>query len=310
MMKMEIIKNKFEECKNDGAYKRINSEHPLDIYLGFNDKHQKCLVIIANSHYKQIESSKMITVTLSLRTDNKYSLCFALNEDNMSDIFYQFCSDIIDKTNNLKNYDPILFIVERWKQWIQMFKNPGSLILPENEVRGLLGELIFLNEYMFPKYGISKSLISWEGSSLSHKDYEIDNTWYEIKTVKENALTVDISSVEQLQSDIDGKLVIYRLEPSNISVNETILLNKYVKVIEKKLIDLNYFALFTKKLEQRRYFYSEEYDKYIYSKKGVNFYLVNDDFPKITKDELKDGIARVSYQLYIDKLKKYIEVGE
>lgn len=309
---INIIKEKFEECKETKSFIRINEEHPSDTYVGYNENGNKTLAIIAYGEIEEIESTKLIEARILKRsTDNRLSLSFSLLNDIMSDIFYQFCDDIVQKTINLPHeINVIAFIIERWKKWIQMFKNPHTTIMSENEIRGLLGELIFLKEIMIKKYGISKSLESWIGSSMSHKDFEIDDTWYELKTIKENAITVEISSIEQLESSLYGELALVKLEPSNLTINNPISLNNYIKSIENLLETKEQINLFYKKLEERNYFYVEEYDKYVYANKGIDKYRVVEGFPKISNNDLKDGIVRVSYQIFINKIRDFLIVGD
>lgn len=309
---INIIKEKFEECRAPQSFIRINANHPLDTYVGYNENGNKTLAIVAKGEIEEIESTKLIEAKILKRTvDNRLSVSFSLLDDIMSDIFYQFCDDIVQKTINLPNdVEPITFIIERWKKWIQMFKNPHSIIMSESEIRGLLGELIFLKEIMIKKYGISKSLESWIGSSMAHKDFEIDDMWYELKTIQENAITVEISSIEQLESNLYGELVLVKLEASNLAINNPISLNNYIKSIENILKNKEQRDLFYDKLEQRKYFYAEEYDKYVYSNKGIDKYKVIDGFPRIYTSDLKDGIVRVNYQIYINKIKDFLIVEE
>lgn len=304
-MTIDEIKKKFEECKSSMSYKRVNPTHPVNIYVGYNEKGNKSLAIISNKCDLEFESTRLINVVLNVRSDGNYVLSFNLLDDSLSDIFYQFISDIVDKTYNLNEYSPIAFAIERWKKWIDMFKNPKNIFLSENEIRGLLGELIYLEKYMFKRYGIDKSLESWIGCSLSHKDFEIDDTWYELKTIKENALTVTISSIEQLDSNKNGELVLVKLEPSNESINEPIKLNDYIKKIENYFSNESQLNVFKEKLNERKYFYATEYDKYIYSIKSINHYIVNKDFPKLKSEDLPDSIARASYDLYIKKIENF-----
>ena len=37
-MTIDEIKEKFNECKNSLSYKRINPNHPVNIYIGYNEK--------------------------------------------------------------------------------------------------------------------------------------------------------------------------------------------------------------------------------------------------------------------------------
>ena len=38
--------------------------------------------------------------------------------------------------------------------------------------------------------------------------------------------------------------------------------------------------------------------------------MVNKEFPKVTKDSLKDGIVRVSYEIALNSIEKYMIEGE
>lgn len=304
-MNSEQLILKFKECEFTRSYKRIDVDHPVDIYVGYNVNGCKTLAIIAKGDIENVESTRLISVNVFKRNDGKLNLSFSLLDDTMSDIFYQFCNDIIFKTTKIDNVDAISYIINRWKSWIKVFKNPCSIVMSENEVRGLLGELIFLKEFMFEKYGIEKGLISWVGSSMAHKDFEINDTWYEVKSVRENALMVEISSVEQLESNVYGELVMVILEPSNMSIEQPILLNSYIKDIENMLENKEEVDLFYEKLEQRNYIYEDEYDKYVYSMKGIDKYSIVKDFPRILKSELKSGIERVKYYINIEHIREY-----
>ena len=126
-----------------------------------------------------------------------------------------------------------------------------------------------------------------------------------IKTIKENALTVTISSIEQLDSNKQRELVLIKLEPSNESTSEPIKLNDYIKKIESYFSNDHEFNSFKEKLDERKYFYAPEYDKYVYSIKGIDHYVVKEDFPKLKNNDLPDSIARASYDLYIKKIEDF-----
>lgn len=305
----EIIK-KFDELKGTIGYKRIDSNHPLDIYIGFDENGKKSFAIITDGEIDNVSSTKMIEVKFVKRTDERYNFSFSLIDSSMSDLFYIFCNDLISSSQNLKSISPLKFVIERWKSWLNLFQSPHSLILNENEIRGLLGELVFLKNIMFIKYGIEKSIASWIGVNKAHKDFEIDDTWYEVKTISQNAITVKISSIEQLDSNIDGTLVVVKLEPTNYSVNDHLQLNKLINSIYELIDDEILKNEFTNKLITVGYYYAEEYDKYIYSNKGIEYYLVDEKFPRLKKEELKDGIVRVSYELYLNNLKDFRVVGD
>ena len=305
----EEIKEKFDALKNHKGYIRINSTHPIDIYLGINELNQKSFVIITSGEIEEIESSKLINTDIRKREDDRVYISFDLLDNNMSDLFYKFCLDIIESTKKIPEYEIVSFVNKRWNDWVNLFKNPVNTILGEKEIKGLLGELVFLNEYMFKNYGIDDGLNSWMGPDLAHKDFEIEDTWYEIKTVNQNSLTVKISSIDQLDSKNQGMLVIIRLEPTNVKKSDYITLNQYVESIKTKL-STKQLLLFDRKLSYANYNYEKEYDKYIYYVQELELYIVNEKFPRISKEMLPNEIVRVSYEIAIDSIKRFEKIGD
>ena len=92
-----------------------------------------------------------------------------------------------------------------------MFKKVSCSLSNEKE-QGLFGELYFLDKYMIPKYGVDNSINAWTGPLGYNKDFSINNTWYEIKTIGVNSTCINISSLSQLSSDIPGILTILGLK--------------------------------------------------------------------------------------------------
>ena len=79
---ISLIKEKFEECKKTKSFIRINAEHPIDTYVGYNEKGYKTLVIVAHGEIEEIESTKLIESKIFKRTvDDRLSLSFSLLDD-------------------------------------------------------------------------------------------------------------------------------------------------------------------------------------------------------------------------------------
>ena len=90
---------------------------------------------------------------------------------------------------------------------------------------GLIGELLFLRDYMIPTYGEDNALLSWSGSELTHKDFSLKDCWYEVKAISTGKGSVRISSLEQLQSSIEGELAVFQLEKMS-PVYDGVTINK------------------------------------------------------------------------------------
>lgn len=304
---MNNIREIFKECNDILTFKRVSPTHPIKLYLGLDELGRKAMIYITNSVDTTFQSTKLIEVNIRTRHDGEKAVCFSLVDDMESDIFYKFCEDIIEHTQNANYLNALKIINNKWNRWINTFKNPHSKIMTEKEIRGLIGELVFLREFLFDKYTIEMAIHAWSGPNNSHKDVEISNTWYEIKTCYQSSKVITISSIEQLDSNIDGHLCIVELEDSNKYVDDCLTLNKLIDQINDMIIDNALKEEFMKKVESVGYYYHEEYDSFIYSCKSIDNYLVNDKFPRLKKINLPKEIATASYELLIPNLREFLE---
>ena len=81
------------------------------------------------------------------------------------------------------------------------------------ELRGLVGELLYLERVAIPKYGIEAAVACWVGPKGADQDFVSQDKRIEVKTIREGADRVRISSAEQLDvSGHDLKLAMVVLE--------------------------------------------------------------------------------------------------
>lgn len=304
------LEYKFELGRENCSYRRVDSKHILDIYVGYNPNKQMSMIITEIGEVKDIHSSKCIDVKMYEKLPNKVSISFNLMDKSMNKLFLQFCNDIIESTRDVDQNKSVDFIIKRWQYWIMMFKKPYTDLLTENQILGLLGELIYLKEYMIPKYGQGKAIESWQGQNKLHKDFEINNTWYEIKVIKPSALTVKISSIEQLDSNNKGSLVTVILDKTNKQVEGSITINKYYEELEAVITNFDDTLKLRQKLTQGGYYKDEEYDKYIYKFIDKREYIVDNNFPKLSKMDLSEGILKASYEIGLDYIEQFLDEGE
>lgn len=305
-----MVKDKFENEKKTRTFRRIDGEHQLDIFLGYNEEGKPTMIIIVGEKEVTIESSRSIEVKLFKRDDSRLSISFSLLDISMEAIFYKFCEDIIESSRNINKLNALNYIVGRWNSWRLMFKKNAHELLNENQISGLLGELIFLKDYMIPKYGESVAIKSWMGPEKSHKDFEVEDTWYEVKTIRNGALTIKISSVEQLDSENLGYLNVVILEKTNEKCRESVSLNSYINRLQEMLDEFENELIFRNKLGQAGYCYDEEYDRYNYRFIENKRYTVNENFPRIKKENLPNAIVKASYDILINEIQEYIEMGD
>lgn len=303
-MNKEEVKIKLSLVINNSQYIRVSENHPLELYLGKNEKGNPTLRYNGVFQPVKVVGNALLEIK-QIKTTNYNSLLFCFNSvDNLS-LFYSFCEDIITQTENYSGDNGYVEIVNRYNQWKKMFYG-SSKLLNENETLGLIGELLFLQKFAVKRYGSTKALNGWSGPEPTHKDFSYEDDWFEIKTINSFKNSVVISSIEQLDSENIGKLVIYRMEKMSPSFNG-ISLNSLAKdIIQSFELDSDK-DIFIEKLKQVGYAYNEVYDNYVYNFISVDSYSVCDEFPRIKANQLATGIGKVQYEVLISLIEKFKE---
>lgn len=301
------LRDKFNIGIVNRTYQRIDETYKVNIFLGYNEDGHMSMVITEYGIPTPVKSSKIIDVNMKMREDGKLSLSFDLLDVAYEAMFLLFCKDIIVVCEKAGSSKAVSVALIRWKFWKNMFGKRNFQFLSKMEIKGLLGELLELKNFFIEKYGVAKAIESWRGPLLGHKDFEIENTWYEIKSVSESAMQVLISSVEQLESDEEGHLIVVRLEETSSTVNNSINLNTIVLSIIDTIEDPEYLDLFITKLHAIGYELNREYDDYNYLHKSTQCYLVNDEFPRLRRANLNSSIGNVQYSILLDAINNCME---
>ena len=301
------ISEKFEKGFENHTYQRIDSHYKINIFLGYNDAGRMSMVITENGKVEPVSSSKFIEVQLNRRADNKLALSFDLIDSSYASMFILFCKDIIVLCESVGKELAISNALLRWKYWKELFGKKNSQSLNKQEIKGLIGELYCLKNYMIPKFGCLSAVKSWMGPMLGHKDFEIYDTWFEIKTVSDGAVQFSVSSLEQLESNDTGHLIIVRSDETSEKNVRAYNLNSMVLSIADMIEDQECLNEFKSKLENLGYYTLPEYENYNYVVKGFETYTVNNSFPAIRRKEISNAIGNAQYTIIISKLSEYKE---
>ena len=301
------LQKKFEAGEKKHTYQRIDADYKVNIFLGYNDDGCMSMVITENGVDSRAKSTKIIDVKLKRREDKKLALSFDLLDDAYKSMFLVFCKDIIVICEKSGPEMAISSALMRWKYWKEMFGRRKSQLLDKSEIKGLIGELLELKNFFMEKFDETKAVSSWMGPMLGHKDFEIDDTWYEIKAVSENATQVIISSLEQLESDIDGHLVIVRLEETSTTAKNAINLNSLISSIVNMIEDPENLEMFRVKLDNVGYSIDVEYDTYNFLYKSTQRYVVNSEFPRLRRENLNACIGNVKYSILLNGISEFTE---
>lgn len=297
------IYNLFSEGFQPGFYKRIGEGYMLNLYIGKNEKGCYAFEYKGNFIPTRIFGSEVISVE-QFADENCYTLCFSLEKEELLERFCTFCFDLLDSTNGITDHiEGYRAIYNRYISWRKLFKsNNGNLTEPE--IMGLIGELLFLKNEMIPVYGEAKSIESWMGPERTHKDFSINDTWFEIKSVNSNKDSIRISSIEQLDSDTVGCLAVYKLEkmgPTFNGIKLNALVNELITMIKNDF----YKDLFFSKLELYGYDGSSDYDNNTFSQSSFAKYTVDKQFPRVTRDMLPISIIKIQYDIILSDIENF-----
>lgn len=87
---MADLRNMFESFEQLDSYKRIDSTHPLDLYIGQDELSRWTLLLITEIRPANIVPSKMIATSVGVRKDKRWALTFSLIDDTYMDMFLLF----------------------------------------------------------------------------------------------------------------------------------------------------------------------------------------------------------------------------
>ncbi len=303
-MKPYDAKSCFSRLLKNQYFIRVDSSHPLDLYLGVDREGNKALRFAGTFTRLKVSGTKAIKVK-QFSVESREFIQFSLIDSDVADPFYKFIDDLVDSSRRLESsQDGYRFVLARFNRWKRMFL-PARGLLSENEILGLLGELYFLYSYMIPKYGEEVAIRSWSASDPTIKDFSVGDTWYEIKTTGVSSKTIHIHSLQQLEFDRPGKLVLIRLEKMAGSFSG-LNLNSLVQTLMNIIASPETLEAFQTKIAQRGYVLNEKYDEYVYEARQMTGYLVDDKFPKMDSNKMDAAIVNAEYDLLINELKNYI----
>lgn len=305
---MADIKTIFSAIDHLDTYQRVSSTHLLDLYVGIDEISRWTLLLISEYQPLQVASSRMILVRSGQRPDKKWSLSFSLVDDNYKDMFVLFCEDIVSSSACIKNKEKATrFVGKRYKEWREMLANARGNLLSAAEIKGLLGEMYFLKDFLCTQYGAEKAALSWTGPKRLPQDYIIEDTWFEVKTVSSSRTEVGISSVEQLDCTKPGELVVVRADKTSVTNTDAVNLNTLYKELLSMLPNDDSREQFSTMLLHFGYFPRPEYEdeEYTFEIKATDRYVVSADFPCLRRANLPESVTEAKYSLALTTIDSF-----
>jgi len=302
----EILEKQWNSIDyKDGGFLQINIPHPLEWHVGYLSISQRTLLLVSDADIEQIDSSKSMTVSRRRREiDNRCTLSFELLRNEQQGVFAILCCDIIEHSRLATNEkEAIERVIKRYKQWSKLLETPRNGLMSEQSRKGLVGELLFLETRLAKSESALSAIDGWSGADNADQDFLYSDGWFEIKSIGLSSASVSISSLEQLDCNDEGTLVIQKIDKISPDKKDSFSLNAIVyRIIERLADEPDALDLFRAKLNSYGYIDLQEYSEQKYYHSETIQYRVDESFPKLTTKDIPTQIIAANYELSLSSL--------
>lgn len=301
--------NNLKKPVNSQSYTAIlcNKDSILRFYWAKDFYENKIFLLQLSDNIQEIKKPDDILGIKIIfeKINNIQQLSFVLTDIENDDMFYLICKDLLEKTKNLvdeqKAIDVLLNRIDSWRKFLKSKRK----ILDKRGLIGLLAELYFLKNELFPKFGIKQSLNFWKAPIQEKQDFIVHNIAIEIKT-KNTQNKITISSFEQLNSELENLYIyVITITESSQNILNSINVLQYIENIKKQIAaqDIELLIKFEKLLFEYGYFNNPDFEELYFFIGEKSIYKVEDDFPKISS--IQSGIESLTYKINLDSCQKY-----
>ena len=191
----------------------------------------------------------------------------------------------------------------------KLFQKTSGNDVSKEKLMGIFGELMVLKEIIAPSFGIVSAIQAWGGPGMQSKDFTLNNTWYEVKTIGANTDGIHISSLTQLSSDIIGHLAVVRVETvSSESGGNSLAVIDVINEILLMISDESVENQFIKKVQSLSMDVFGKEISYRFDVKSIKLHKVDKDFPRITEKNVPfSEITDVNYVISAASINRFEE---
>ena len=287
----------------------IDADHPLNIFIGYNDQLLLSFMIISDqviSSSSSIPQTRSIKINSAIRRDGKNALSFSCKEASNKDLFCRLCFDMLESARNATPSEKYTRLIQRYYAWYRMLEGVRPAELSVNQQKGLCGELIFLDN-LIDKRGDRIAIESWMGPSGADQDFIMEDTWVEVKSVSFSAESVQISSLEQLSPQTPGFLSVYKMEQTNGLDPKRFSVYSLASNIAKRIANHPELEI---EFREKIFFAGCDIEEDIYKTtffalKEESLYAVRDGFPRLIKAAIPSGILSATYTIDLKNISSF-----
>ena len=311
-----MMTNDFKEKWNGfrgqrGYLQRLDPNHPMDFFIGVSEKGYDELALITTIEPARLMSSKALEVEKGIRKDGRWATQVYSLENENQDIFARFCLDLVECSRNCKDEaDGLSSVTKRYLAWQKLFARIKET-LPIKTLKGIVGELDFARILIDHAFSKDDVMAGWIGPDGADRDFVMPKAWYESKAISTGKDRINISSLNQLETDTEGYLTTILVDESASTDPHAFSVKKFVDDFRDLLSDAPEAAdIFEQKLVSVGYIDKPAYENIFFTKGSRDYYKVNSTFPRLVTNNVSPEIIAATYDLSIAGIQAWKVDGE
>jgi hypothetical protein len=294
--------------------RRVDATHPWSFYWAIGKSGRYLLVLYCTVSVQvpeDISEFGGISVSVFATPDKQYAVVLELHDIKDREIFFALCTDLLEATRlATTEKDAIGTLTQRLRRWRRLLQTAKKDRLSDSEIRGLLGELIFLKDVLSPHFGIEAAVLSWQGpTGDAPQDFCVGKTAVEVKArLGTSKGRVEISSFDQLQSQMESlflHVVTFGIAPPG---DGGISLTGVVSAIRSMLANVKADSSFEERLYAAGYADGTDYSNPVFQIVAQDYYHVRDGFPRLQRKHIDPGVLDGRYAIDLGQCTEFLTV--
>ncbi|KZD25692.1 PD-(D/E)XK motif protein [Tardiphaga robiniae] len=279
----------------------LNAIAPLRILVGVREPDNKIALILeaplaeAPKEFIHFTANGLTVADQRRFGENIYRVAIVLERSEVRDVFEVLAADIVTVVASASNTKTAIRATTRRLEAWQACLRSGRRGLTLEEQIGLFGEVAVL-EMLGDAAGYKEAVAAWGGPLDSIHDFSARGIAFEVKSSTGVGNRIQISTLNQLETEGLNQLLVVRLrlrEDSNgITLNEYIGKIR-VKIDEPSATDPD----FGERLLRLGYLLSDSslYENNRWVNEGFRFYEVMQGFPRLVNSDIPAGVIDGAY---------------
>ena len=234
------------------------------------------------------------------RSERQFQL--VLHDRSDWEMFYVLCHDLMQATDRTDTPRALMdAIMARLLRWQRLLSRGPRRILDDYALRGLIGELLFVRNDLFPRFH-ARAIDYWQGPDRLPQDFVVGGFLFEVKThLVGDAPKISIASPSQLwPGGAPLFLVVTPLAHCSRKTPGAVTLPDLVDELTRQVTGTPQLETFEARLDDFGYVPYPEYLDATYASGPSSFFEVRDGFPRIASAAIPDGVADMRYTIRLD----------